>query len=151
MFQLDKEADNWAAKIFKTGPFRIKFDYYYLFLLVGLLTKKSEAIKGEKNDLVDNFPSDYKQKQKIIINLLLIAEKERLAIPDDSKSRITNELLEKYIDPDTSSLNYDGRSLCNDYANYGFRTISEKMPKPEDCYDFLSSYTKLIKEISKDF
>ena len=149
MFQLSQEADEWAQGIFKQGPFKNKLDYYYLYLLAGLLSEQSSSIKGKRADLVDYFIDEYKSDYRLIINLLLIVEKKRLAIPDNAKERIKLELLEKYIDAEKNSLNRDGRELCNDYANQGYLMLSEKMPKPADAYQFLTSYMKEIRKLKK--
>lgn len=153
---MSKEAEDWAKGIVpkpgnKQGQFSLKLDIYYLFLLVGLIAKKSAAIKENGTDILAYLPGEYKKQQKLIINFLLISRKKLLAIPDDAKQRIRTELLEKYIDADSNSLSSSGRELCNEYANGGFQVIQEKMPPPTDPSDFLEECVDTIKKFEDKF
>lgn len=151
MFRLSKEADHWAKGIFRQEPFMIKFDYYYLFLLAGLLAKKSEAIKGEDAQLLDEFPLEYKKDQRLIINFLLIAHKKALGIPDSEKERLRSELVEKFIDFNNNTFSLAGRNLCNSYANRGFQLLHDVMAPPTKASDFLVAYAIEIKKLEEKF
>ena len=151
MFSLSKAADKWASGIFKKEPFMLKFDYYYLFLLAGLLAVKSEAIKGEDAQLVDAFPAEYQKDQRLIINFLLIVHKKALGIPDFEKERLRSELVEKFIDFNNNTFSLAGRNLCNSYANLGFQLLQDALAPPTKPSDFLEAYANVIKKLEVNF
>jgi hypothetical protein len=154
MFKLPIEAIDWAKGIAKKEPFMLGFDIFYLFFLAGLVSQEKKTLKDEEEnialrDIINSFPGEYNSSQRLIINLLLITEKNKKGIPDDDKNRLRLELLEKYINPENNSLTTDGFNLANSYAYGGYRILEEKMPKPEDPAAFITSYLNILKKIEK--
>jgi hypothetical protein len=154
MFRLPIEALDWSKGVFKKEPFMLQFDIYYLFFLAGLIAEERKTLTDEdkaipQRDIIDSFPGQYSTSQRLIINLLLITEKKKRAIPDDDKVRLRSELLENYINPENNSLTLDGFKLANAYAYGGFRTLEEKISKPEDSADFMIAYLKILRKLEK--
>lgn len=104
---------------------------------------------SSQRDIIDSFPGQYSSSQRLIINLLLITEKNKRAIPDDDKVRLRTELLEKYINPENNSLTLEGFKLANSYAYGGYRILDEKIAKPEDSGDFMIAFLNVLKSVEK--
>jgi len=156
MFKLSQKASSWSNALLKQQPFTMQFDIYYIFLITGFAAQESLEIDPKDNpdkmksgDIIKTFPVEFKSSQKLIINLLLVTEKKQKGIADDANVKIRNQLLEKYVDPNSSSLSEAGYTLCNNYANKGFKILFEKILKPTNAADFLTAFLKEIKIIEK--
>lgn len=155
MFRLPVMAIEWSKGIFKQEPFMLQFDIYYLFFLTGLVAHDSRILIADdggaihQRDVIDSFPQDYNSSQKLIINLLLITEKNRRAIPDNDKTRLRSELLEKYINPENNSLTTEGFKLANSYAYGGSQILDEKIAPPRDPADFMIAFLKVLRDVDK--
>jgi len=154
MFRLPLEAIEWSKGILKKEPFMLQFDIYYLLFLTGLVAQDRKTLFDEEKtvmqrDVIDSFPGTYSTTQRLIINFLLITEKNKKAIPDDNKIRLRMELLEKYINPETNSLTLDGFKLANYYAYGGFQILVERIAKPEEPADFMIAYLNVLRDVEK--
>jgi hypothetical protein len=138
------EVDDWFKHIFNTGPIKTKFDLYYFCLMAGLCKGKMVRLQNGQ-EFIDNFVSDYKPSQRLIMGLFLIAEMSRLGIELNDKEEVRN-LINKYFDPSTPShLKIEGFSALNDYANAGYIYLFENYPEPpRRVEDFIQWYVKNI-------
>ncbi len=119
-FKMRAEVDDWFRHIFKQGPIQTKFDLYYFCLMMGLAEGKSEPATNAV-EFVTYFVGDYKQAQRLVLGLLVLAEIARLE---------------------------EGFARLNDYANAGFTTITEALAgaRPYQVETFVQWYAK---ELSK--
>ena len=72
MFRVSDGAQTWIKSLINQEPFKLALDVYYIFCLTGLAAKQSKTIEGKGHDLVDQFPKQYQDHQRLIINFLLI-------------------------------------------------------------------------------
>jgi len=149
MFRVSTQAQTWVKSLLGQDPFKLSIDIYYIFCLTGLAAEEIKEIEGASHDILDYFPTPYQDHQRLIINFLLISEKNRLGIANEDKDRIKKELIEKFIDPNINSLTSSGRSRLNDYANAGHRILSGKMATPGNAAVFLEVWLNEMKEIEK--
>ena len=149
MFRVSTGAQTWIKSLLGQEPFKISMDLYYIFCLTGLAAEQTKKIEGKEHDILDYFPTPYQDHQRLIINFLLISEKNRLGISDEDKNSIRTELIEKLIDPNINSLTGLGRGRLNEYANAGHRILSDKMAIPGNAAVFLSEWLKEMKKIEK--
>lgn len=138
------EVDDWFKHISNTGPIKTKFDLYYFCLMAGLSKGQTSRLQNGQ-EFVDNFVSDYKPSQRLILGLFLIAEMSRFGIELNDRDEVRN-LINKYFDPSTPShLKNEGFAGLNDYANAGFNFIYENCPEPPRRVEhFIQWYVKNI-------
>ena len=147
MFRWTQEAQTWGKSLTekKNVIFKNQFDLYYAYLLVGLIDGKQRA--GKMEDLTDTFPEGYKERSKLIVNLLLVVELKSQGIDAKNKKQVKG-LIEKLIEESGNSLKAGaggGFDACNKYANAGFETMSNLLPKPSGKVDvFVNYYAALL-------
>ena len=148
MFRWTQEAQAWGKSLTekKGDIFKTQFDLYYAYLLIGLIDGKQRDNK-DMRDLNDNFPEGYKERSKLIINLLLVVELKSQGIDAKNKKQVKG-LIEKLIEESGNSLKSGdggGFHACNKYANAGFETMSNLLPKPSGKVDvFVNHYAGLL-------
>ena len=151
-FRLRQDTKDWFSNIQKTTNQQIKtdFDLYYFCLMLGLATGKYSdptTRYKEHRDFRDEFVSDYKPHQNLIIGLLIKAELSKFAISLDEKEDTKKHLI-KLIDPSSiTNLTNEGIDSMNAYASGGFDYLTEKFDsKPYHVEEFLISYVKLLQK-----
>jgi hypothetical protein len=142
-FKMRGEVEDWFKHIFKTGPIQTKFDLYYFCLMMGLATGKTEPATNAV-EFVGYFVGEYKQAQRLILGLFVLAETNRLGL-DVSERKEVQSLINTYLDPaNPAQLKEEGFARLNDYANAGFSVIAEAMEgtKPHEVETFLQWYSR---------
>jgi hypothetical protein len=142
-FKMRPEVDDWFRHIFKQGPIQTKFDLYYFCLMMGLAEGKGEPANNAV-EFVDYFVGDYKQSQRLVLGLLVLAEIARLGLEVTDRNEVQN-LVNKYLDPSNpTQLKDEGFARLNDYANAGFSLIASAMDgaKPYQVETFLQWYAR---------
>jgi hypothetical protein len=145
------EVEGWFRGIVGSdGPLRTKFDQYYLCLMLGLATGRSDKA-ANADEFVQYFVSDYAGVGRIIVALLVIAEADRLGIDISDKNDV-KKLLNEYLDPtNPAHLSETGFQRLNDYANGGFSVLNEVFPeRPRHVDMFLERYSVILKEKTRD-
>lgn len=149
-FRIRQDTENWFSNIRDQKPIRTKFDLYYFCLMLGLAVgRKTDPVKqcSEVTDFMDNFVSDYKPYQRLIIGLLIRSELSRLGVSVTEKDEI-RKLFIDLVDPQhPTNLTDIGIDRLNEYASGGYDYLSEKLDsKPYHVEEFLRTYTKLLRD-----
>ena len=155
MFRWTKAAQEWGKNVVKNNDiFKTNFDLYYSYLLIGLIDgKKIQPDAKDLKDLTDTFPEDYKDKSKLIINMLLTVELKLQGVKITSKEHV-KRLIENLIEESGNSLSAGengGFNACNLYANYGFETMNQLLTVPRgEIERFINAYVGLLKKKLSD-
>ena len=142
-FRMRGEVEDWFRHIFKQGPIQTKFDLYYFCLMMGLAEGKTEPAASAV-EFVTYFVGDYKQSQRLILGLLILAEINRLGLEVTDRKEVQS-LINRYLDPaNPAQLKEEGFTRLNDYANAGFSIIAEALDgaKPYQVETFLQWYAR---------
>lgn len=150
-FKLRHNAEQWFSEIAEREPFKTKFDIYYFCLIVGLAKGRysDPARSGDTSrEIVDYFIEDYKQSQRLLLGLLVMAELNRYGT--DLKER--DSVREKFkflVSPHgKSGLTDEGFKAMNGYASGGYEYLAESRDsKPLSAQEFLRDYINLIGEV----
>ncbi|MDR2720507.1 MAG: hypothetical protein LBC03_06880 [Nitrososphaerota archaeon] len=150
MSQACKLYFNKLAEGAQHGKFKVQFDFYYICLMAGFLSKdKTECVGGE--EFVSEFPGIYIQQRRQITGLLIATEIERNKIDINNRERLEKTMLE-LVKPDSpTKLSSIGERYLDEYAEKGFKLIAEKIPTPPNNLDtFLTNYyERVIKKIEE--
>lgn len=148
-FRMRQDAENWFSNIRDQKPIKTKFDLYYFCLMVGLATgRRSEPTKrcAEVTDFTDNFVSDYKPYQRLIIGLLIRAELSRSGISVTEKDEVRKLFVDLVNPQNPTNLTDAGMDRLNEYSSGGYDYLAEKLDsRPYHVEEFLRSYTKLLR------
>jgi hypothetical protein len=148
-FRMRQDAENWFSNIQGQKPtIRTKFDLYYFCLMLGLATgRRSEPAKcSEVTDFMDNFVSDYKPYQRLIIGLLIRAELARLGVSVTEKDEVRKLFVDLVSPKSLTNLTDMGMDRLNEYASGGYDYLAESLDsKPHFVEEFLRTYTKLLR------
>ena len=150
-FKLKEQAFAWFKHIDRKQPIKTQFDLYYMCLLVGLISGKSDS-PGKSQDFVDYFVAEYKPYKRIIAGLLLYTELKHFGI-DLSESAEIKQKIELLFDSSDNMLTKEGFEQLNSFASGGFNIICENMvDKPRDTAEFLIQYSNLLQtEMEKSY
>ncbi len=144
-FSMSKEAKRYFNQLneSKHGTLKVQFDFYYLCLIAGFKTKKPISASAEK--FVDDFPGLYIMQREQIIGLLIATQIDRDQIDTANRERLERLML-KLVKPDSPShLSAEGEKLMDEYAEAGFKLISEEIPTPPANLDtFLVLYYEKV-------
>jgi hypothetical protein len=148
-FRMRQDAENWFSNIRDQKPIKTKFDLYYFCLMVGLATgRRSDPTKHcpEVTDFTDNFVSDYKPYQRLIIGLLIGAELFRSGISVTEKDEV-RKLFVDLVDPQNpTNLTDAGMDRLNEYSSGGYDYLAERLDsRPYHVEEFLRTYAKLLR------
>lgn len=126
--------------------FSIKFDIYYLCLMIGLDRRglgKTDEI--ESDAFIDYYPDRYyKEAGELIAALLIDAEMDRKDIQREDAVSV-ERLIVNLIDHETQTrLKPEGVDLLNKYAAYGMEIIADKIIPPTELATFIIQYHKLL-------
>lgn len=148
-FKLKEQAFSWFKHIDRVSPFNTQFDLYYLCLLIGLISGKSDS-PHQSQDFVDHFVAGYYPYRRIIAGLLLHTELKHFGIALSESDEIKQKI-ELLLSSSDNMLTKDGFDKLNSYASGGFNIIcSDIIDKPRNTSEFLLQYSSLLKsEMSK--
>ncbi|MBW4692624.1 MAG: hypothetical protein KME27_12750 [Lyngbya sp. HA4199-MV5] len=148
-FRMRQDAENWFSNIRDQKPIKTKFDLYYFCLMVGLATgRRSEPTKrgSEVTDFTDNFVSDYKPYQRLIIGLLIRAELSRSGISVTEKDEVRKLFVDLVNPQNPTNLTDAGMDRLNEYSSGGYDYLAEKLDsRPYHVEEFLRTYAKLLR------
>ena len=96
-FRLRNDAKTWFKKIANFEHFKTDFDQYYLCLLAGFASNRSNE-KPPTTEMVEHFVDDYKEASSFLIGLLIIAELKKSAI-DVSDRAAVRTMFKRLVDP----------------------------------------------------
>lgn len=142
-FQFSQDADNWFANVREKDPFRLKFDRYYICLMLGLASGRKGGPPGP--DFVDYFVDQYKPTHRLISGLLTVAELKNQGIEMDDKPGVRKMIAELFDTSTTTGLSDEGLRNLNRYASGGFTYLAEICQKPHHADAFLVEYLSLLK------
>jgi len=148
-FKLKEQAFSWFKHIDRVSPLNTQFDLYYLCLLIGLISGKSDS-PHQSQDFVDHFVAGYYPYRRIIAGLLLHTELKHFGIALSESDEIKQKI-ELLLSSSDNMLTKDGFDKLNSYASGGFNIIcSDIIDKPRNTSEFLLQYSSLLKsEMSK--
>lgn len=115
------------------------FEVFYLCALTGLATNRTaDTASANTSELVENFPSEYASRGRIIVGLFLTREIKRRGIQLHEKDPL-HRAIREFVDPRTlSQLSDAGVHQLNRYGYGGFDQLLEWFPeKPSDLETFL--------------
>ncbi|WP_088892400.1 hypothetical protein [Leptolyngbya ohadii] len=148
-FRMRQDAENWFSNIRDQKPIRTKFDLYYFCLMLGLAAnRRSEPTKHcpEVTDFTDNFVSDYKPYQRLIIGLLIRAELSRLGVSVTEKDEVRKLFVDLVNPQNPTNLTDSGMDRLNEYSSGGYDYLAEKLDsKPYHVEEFLRTYARLLR------
>ncbi len=144
-FRILKDAKAWFKDVYsKEEGFIIDFDAYYFCLMAGLGTgqKRLDLSISDTNELVQNFPGNYKDKSKIIVSVFLARHLSSLGVTLTDK-KIAHIEISKLINPNSPNhLSEDGMKEMNKYAAAGYdQIISWFEERPRTLEAFLRIYS----------
>jgi len=151
-FQMRDDAMKWFHDLYrdekKEKPFEIKYDLYYLCLMLGISYQRTSdpTAHGRKSTgFIDHLPQSYKPTQRLVSGLLLRAELRGQGIEIDEKESV-RELIDELIDPATGFSDYAVTQL-NRYASGGFDLLVETLPdRPRTSPEFFRVYLELLED-----
>ena len=115
------------------------FEVFYLCALAGLASgRTADAVSANTSELVENFPSEYANRGRLIVGLFLTREIKRRGIQLHEKEPL-HRAIREFVDPRTpSQLSDAGVLQLNRYGYGGFDQPLEWFPhKPSDLESFL--------------
>lgn len=143
-FRLPQEAEAWFSNLRDQAPFRVKFDFYYMLLMLGLATGQTAEPAGP--EFVSYFVDDYKYSHRLISGLLIIAELKRFGIAVTNKAEVRRVIGEIFDPHSATGLTDVGIRLLNSYVSGGFVHICQAREKPHHADEFLINYRELLAE-----
>ena len=134
MFRLHNNARKWGKDLVQgeSGPIKIEFDLYYIFLLVGLgLQKKIPLDQALSGEIVRTYPKSYLSQKYKIAMLLLYTDLEESGFDVSNREIVKSKIQETFSANSQTHLTEDAGKLLNNYANGGFEAVREKMNRAE--------------------
>lgn len=150
-FRLRTNAEAWFAEIEKSKHVKSKFDIYYLCLMAGLASGRTNEAKssgGSAKEIVGYFIDDYRPASRLLIGLLVTSEMAFRGIKASEKPAV-RALFKELVDAENGNhhLTDQGMQRMNAYASGGFDYLSEKRDsKPYHFEEFVRDYVALIDE-----
>ncbi|WP_027168793.1 hypothetical protein [Mesorhizobium sp. WSM3224] len=148
-FRIRKDAQAWFNKIEDFEHFKVDFDQYYLCLMAGFASGRSND-SAPTTEMVDHFVKEYKPASRFLIGLLVIAELNKSGIGVTERAAV-RALFKRLVDPHSpNQLTEEGMRRMNAYASGGYDYLSEKREtKPYSGEEFLRDYVQLIDQAVK--
>ena len=141
-FRLSQEAESWFSHLRERTPFRVKFDFFYLCLILGLAAgRKADAVGPE---FVGYYVDDYKASHRLISGILIVAELKRLGINMTEKAAVRKVIADLFDPNSPTGLGDEGMRSLNHYASGGFAYLSENREKPHHADEFLADYVRIL-------
>lgn len=141
-FRFPAEGDRWFSKLNGEVPFRYKFDFYYLCMMLGLASGRREDVSG--TEFIDYFIDEYKNAKRLIGGLLVLTEMKRLNIDLSEKKDVRRLIADLFDSTSPTGLSEYGIKQLNSYASGGFASLSESREQPYNSDEFLSDYVERI-------
>jgi hypothetical protein len=141
-FRFSQEADNWFSHLRDKPPIRVKFDLYYICLMLGLAAGRKAEPAGP--EFVGHFVDDYRSSQRLIAGLLTVAELKSLGINMQEKADVRRVIAELFDPNSPTGLSDEGMRSLNMYASGGFAYLAEIREKPHHPDEFLADYLKIL-------
>jgi len=143
-FKLKDQAFSWFKHIDKKPPLTTQFDLYYLCLLIGLISGKSDSV-DQPSIFIDHFVTGYYPYRRIIAGLLLHTELKHFGIALSESDEIKQKI-ELLLSSSDNMLTKEGFDKLNSYASGGFNIICATIiDKPRNTAEFLLQYSSLLK------
>ncbi|HAG80006.1 MAG TPA: hypothetical protein DCL61_02290 [Cyanobacteria bacterium UBA12227] len=150
-FQLRKDARKWFKDISSNYP--ILFDLYYLCLMAGFASgrKNLDIHSDDVDDLVENFPGEFRSRGRLLVGLLIHTEISRLGIDLDERDAVYRRVAE-LVEPNSPSyMSNEGVRLMNQYAHGGFDALCEYFgDRPRSIETFIRKYFRCVNDIKKN-
>lgn len=152
-FHMRKDAEVWFRDLFvdqhnKKKPFEVKYDLYYLCLMLGLAHRQTSdpTASGRKTTgFIDHLPQTYKPTQRLVLGLLLRAELESEGVGIDEKEEV-RKIINDLIDP-AQGYSDQAVSRLNAYSSGGFDILVQALPdRPRTTPEFFRIYLEMIEE-----
>ncbi len=143
-FRMRNDARTWFKQIADFEHFRTDFDQYYLCLMAGFASGRSNET-GTTTEMVENFVEDYKEASRFLIGLLVMAELKKAGIEIFERDSV-RDMFKRLVDPHSpNQLTDEGMRRMNAYASGGYDYLSEQREtKPYSGEEFLRDYAQLI-------
>lgn len=143
-FRMRNDARTWFKQIADFEHFRTDFDQYYLCLMSGFASGRSNET-GTTSEMVENFVEDYKEASRFLIGLLVMAELKKAGIEIFERDSV-RDMFKRLVDPHSpNQLTDEGMRRMNAYASGGYDYLSEQREtKPYSGEEFLRDYAQLI-------
>lgn len=141
-FAIRRDARNWFRDI--RDELALEFDSFYFCFVAGITaTRKSAVALAETDVLVDNFPSHYKSRGKLLVALFLSRELDYLGV-EISEKRAVHAAIAKLVDPYASNhLSDQGVREFNKYAHGGYEVLLEWFDeRPRSLETFLRGFRR---------
>jgi hypothetical protein len=142
-FRFSLDADNWFSHLRDKSPFRVKFDFYYLCLMLGLASGRKAEPAGP--EFVGYFVDDYKSSHRLISGLLLVSELQNLGIGMKEKADVRRVIADLFDPNSPTGLSDEGIRALNCYSAGGFSYLVEHREKPHHADEFLADYMQLLR------
>lgn len=143
-FRMRNDARTWFKQIADFEHFRTDFDQYYLCLMAGFASGRSNET-GTTTEMVENFVEDYKEASRFLIGLLVMVELKKAGIEIFERDSV-RDMFKRLVDPHSpNQLTDEGMRRMNAYASGGYDYLSEQREtKPYSGEEFLRDYAQLI-------
>jgi hypothetical protein len=116
------------------------FDGYYLSALVGIAQVKMDDNPDSSSELVDDYPTSYKENIDFIAALLIATEAKRISVNMKNADELEN-LMTSLVDSQSKTrLSSEGVSRLNKYASRGINIILENMMQHTNLEEFYQDY-----------
>ena len=143
-FRLPKKCEVIFKELLESNndvKLKLKFDAYYLCLLVGLSSKEIvNTPEYASSELVSEYPKEYYECRDYIAGLLLSTEAER-KIGENIESSELETIIKELIKSDSPTrLTTAGEARLNEYAAKGSEIIQDKMMSHRFLDDFYLDY-----------
>lgn len=118
----------------------IQFDVYYCCALIGMAAGQIDEDSSDLKDLVDKYPTQYRECKAHIAGLLIASEAQRLGI--DTQSPKLEQIMLQYLSNNDTLLSEEGIKTLNAYALKGYHLIQEYplIDKPTSREEFLDAF-----------
>ena len=127
----------------------LQFDVYYCCALIGMVACQLDEDTSELNDIIDKYPTAYRDAKAQIAGLLVATEAKRLGI-DVHSDKLENVML-NYLTTGGTLLTEEGIKKLNAYSLKGYNLIKEYplIDKPTSREQFLNAFYQAISYYQK--
>ncbi len=124
----------------------IQFDVYYCCALIGMAACQMDDDTSDLRDIVEKYPTPYRDCKARIAGLLVASEAKRLGV--DTQSIQIEDIMLQYLDNNDTLLSDEGVKALNAYSLKGFHLIQEYPlmdDKPTSREEFLDAFNTAMK------
>ncbi len=158
-FKISKKAQNYFSDIINLEGYYasedrnkfIQFDVYYCCALIGMVACQMDEDKDDLRDLVDKYPTPYKDCRAKIAGLLVATEIKRINM--DVHSTQIEDIMLQYLGNNDTLLSDEGVKALNAYSLKGFRLLQEyplMEYKPTSREEFLDAFYIAMQHYASD-